>query len=113
MKSPLLSTIRWILIAGLSAGLFYLAGVTGPTIVRTAWQAATDFSSISSLLFIVIATVILAAFPGVMLYSLVTKKLYGFASAVGALLALTLNPDLRSPTKPNAYLTPWAAILSL
>lgn len=103
MKSPFLQTLRWILMVVLSIVLLF-GGYAGISVIASLIPRATDIGGIAILVFMFLMMVFYAAFPATMLYSLATKKLYGFASAIGAAAALVLvYYAITLPSKLGAY----------
>lgn len=87
-KSPILCAIRWVLIAGLS--VFMLA--TG---IAAAMSLIKMVRSDAAYVWLLLVPILIffscwMAFLAVMLHSLLTRRLQGFASCLGAALAMTL-----------------------
>ncbi len=87
-KSPVLGAIRWVLIAGLGV-LLLATGIGAARVVLKMGMAGADHVWLM-LIPLVIFFSCGMAFLAVMLHSLLTRRLQGFASCLGAALAMTL-----------------------
>jgi hypothetical protein len=88
MKSRLLQSVRWALIVLFSAILLYLAYAAIISLVPPIFRGEAAFGLLGSILVTLVFSGVLGLFPAIMLHSLLTKRLYGFASSIGAIIAL-------------------------
>ena len=70
--------------------LLYLAytGISG--VVKITSVGITNFWDVGGIIFLLLMTILLMGIPAIMLHSLVTKKLVGFAACLGLIAALFL-----------------------
>ncbi len=87
-KSPFLCAIRWALIAGLGV-LLLGTGIEAAWVVLKMGLSGGDYVWLQ-LIPLVIFSLCVMAFLAVMLHSLLVRRLQGFASCLGAALAMTL-----------------------
>lgn len=88
MKTSPLRILRWSLIVVLAAFLAYIGytGVVG--LFSMLAKVEVTFSSIFGILLFSGISALLALIPAIMLFSLITKRLYGLASCIGMAISL-------------------------
>jgi len=90
LKTSLLPTLRLIIMVVLVLCLLYFAytGISG--VVKMTSVGITNVWDVGGIIFLLLMTILLMGIPAIMLHSLLTKKLVGFAACVGAIAALSL-----------------------
>ena len=100
MNMIILRASRWILIVILSAIFCYFAYTGIRTIISILRHTEAGGASMAGTFVIILLTVWMAIIPAIMLHSLITKRLYGFASCIG--LCICLAAFYAAFTLPNA-----------
>lgn len=87
-KSPILCAIRWTLIAGLTV-LLLAMGIDVSIVLLKIVLSGEEYTWLRLIPLVILFSCCLA-FPAVMLWSLVNRRLKGLASCLGVALAITL-----------------------